>query len=676
MQIYLKTLHGKSTPLVVEPTLQIVQVKNLFYEKEKIPAQEQLLIFGGKELQDSLTLEECEIYDNYSIFVVRKKKTVDHFKELSNIFPLISDASTEQVFYEVFINNIDIADFEDHEYYKETRSILDRIKNNVGVPFIEPGSDTINPNQFSDPIQGLEIQEKDLLYLKGPAPKFKLLDEVKQKIVAVNNSVDTTWQNLTQMFVNTLEKIKDTLDGTRNENIQLQILKLLLEIVFSKITKLKCAPALQTLMGENQKLFNAQRKLLEESMGIYKEHIAENNFDNKAKKLLEGQIAKFHEVLELNSKKTSALIENLNNNEQFSNVESQKQSAMEHASVIRDEKTEDNQKCSHDLQVLQNNKDKFYSEFYDLRGKLQDESKSLKGQIGELEMKAKRNHALLIAICINEYERVVEMNEKCSKVEILNKKIEKVDKIREEKETTIEIRSKKLMEKKQDNDKCIEAANLFEGSSNLMLNSVQEITDTRLEEHLEQSIQVNLERFEIFASFWLLVAEQKHGLERAITIAKQKLVEYDTKIKKASRMRFSSKVENLHTKSTTLETGLNDMEKECKQYDELIAKLDADFDVISKNLAEYGQEIVEDEVKVLYVNNLEGNAIKISHPRKEFELRCLEDDCNELEEEIEDIEEKHKYKNEQLKSIKSCLQSLNIPNPLAASAEFEKVEMN
>jgi len=674
MQIYLKTLIGKSTSLTVEPACTITQVKALFFEKEKIPPQDQLLIFGGKELQDTLTLEECEIYDNYSLFVVRKKKTVDHFKELSHIFPLISDISSEQVFYEVFINNIETSDFEDHEYYKDTRTILERIKNAVGAPFVEPGLDAISSSEFVDPLQGLEIQEKDLTYLKGPAPKFKLIEEVKQKIAA--NNTDAPWQSLIQMFVDTLEKIKDTLDGNRNENTQLQILKLLLEIVFSKITKLKSAPALELLMSENQNLFNTQKQLLEESMIIYKQHIKESSFDSKAKKLLEEQIVKFNEVLELNSKKASTLATNLLNNEQFVDVKSQIELVSQHTKNIRNEKVEDNEKCSRDLQSLETNKDKFYGEFYEVQNKLQEEMKLLKAQSTELEMKAKRNHALLIAICVNEYERIVEMNEKCAKLEVITKKLEKINKIREEKDATIEIRNKKLMEKKRDNEKCIEAANYFEESSHNILNSTQTITDTRIKEHHEQSLQVNLERYELFISFWLTVSEQKHALERAINVANHKLAEYDTKIKKASRNRLSTKVESLRTKSTNLKVELQEMEKECKQYEELITKLDIDYEVIYKSLFEYGQEIIEDDIKFLCVNNLEAKTIKIVHPRKEFEVHCLEQDYNELEDEIEDIEEKRKHKAEQLKTIKSSLLSFNTANPLAASVDFEKIDMD
>jgi len=85
-------------------------------------------------------------------------------------------------------------------------------------------------------------------------------------------------------------------------------------------------------------------------------------------------------------------------------------------------KIEDNEKCANDLKLLEGNKDKFYNGFYEEQKKFLEEMKVLKTQRTELEMKAKRNHALLIAICVNEYERVVEMNDKCTKIDIITKK--------------------------------------------------------------------------------------------------------------------------------------------------------------------------------------------------------------------------------------------------------------
>jgi len=67
---------------------------------------------------------------------------------------------------------------------------------------------------------------------------------------------------------------------------------------------------------------------------------------------------------------------------------------------------------------------------------------------------------------------------------------------------------------------------------------------------------------------------------------------------------------------------------------------------------------------------------KLYIQEKEFDVHCLEQDYNELEDEIEDIEEKRKHKAEQLKTIKSSLLSFNTSNTLAASVDFEKVDMD
>jgi len=116
------------------------------------------------------------------------------------------------------------------------------------------------------------------------------------------------------------------------------------------------------------------------------------------------------------------------------------------------------------------------------------------------------------------------------------------------------------------------------------------------------------------------------------------------------------------------------MENECQKYNEILTKLDTNYEQIYKILLPFGEEIIEEENKFLLVNYLD-KKINIVHPRKQFEVDCLERDCNELQEEIENIEEKRKLKNDQLNTIKSSLQSFSTTNSMAASVEFEKVEI-